>query len=195
MNDINSVKKRIKDRKNIKNTKRLNDKNFSKLYNFMIKGMVFLLVLLAVFTYIKTNPEGNSLNNILSNVHLENFKTWINNQFYDFFPNMDYIEVSSIVEYKHIEDNLYTNDTNEVVSFGKGRVIYKGEQELLGNYMVVLLENNIEVTFGKLTDIFVLEYDFVEKGTVIGTYNDNLLIVFSDNGKEIDYETFKKATS
>lgn len=193
MNDINDVKNRIKERKKGKYKKKLNDNHFSKFYNFMIKSMVIMFVLLAVFTYLKITPEGNYINDhVLAKKNLESLVSWVNNQFYSFFPNNNLVSVSSVVEYNHLKDNLYTNNSNEVVNFQKGRVIYKGEQELLGKYIIIMLQDNIEITFGNMTDTFVSEYDNVDKGTVIGTYSDNLIIIFSHNGKEIDYDTFKE---
>ena len=76
--------------------------------------------------------------------------------------------VSSKMNYTHIKDNYYTNQSNEVLNFGKGRVIYVGEQNLLGKYVTILLENNIEVTFGNMQDVFVSMYDQVVRINYIG---------------------------
>lgn len=196
MNDIDEIRERINQRKTNRYKKTLNDYHFMKLYNSVIKMMVVMIVLLAVFTYMKIAPSNHYIQDyILANTNYIELKEWIGKQFYSFFPNNMAINVSSQIEYKHINDNLYTNSTNEVVNFMDGRVIYKGEQELLGNYITILMKNNIEVTFGNMTDIFVNEYDLVEQGTILGTCQDNVLIVFRQGQKEIDYETFKKITA
>ena len=99
------------------------------------------------------------------------------------------------MSYTHIKDNYYTNQSNEVLNFSKGRVIYVGEQKLLGKYVTVLLENNIEVTYGQLTDVFVSLYDKIEEATIIGTYNEQVMIIFTQGEKEIDYDTFEDLSS
>ena len=81
------------------------------------------------------------------------------------------------------------------MNFGKGRVIYVGEQNLLGKYVTILLENNIEVTFGNMQDVFVSMYDQVEESTILGTYEDQVMIVFTQGEQEIDYSTFEELIS
>ena len=85
--------------------------------------------------------------------------------------------------------------TNEALNFGKGRVIYVGEQDMLGKYVTVLLENNVEVTFGNLQDVFVSLYDQVEESTILGTYEDQIMIIFTQGEQEIDYSTFEELIS
>lgn len=193
MNDINDIKKRINKRKGNRYKKKLTDYHFLKFYNSMIKIMVIMLTILAIGTYLKISPDGNYItDHIMSNIHYEELKSWINTQFYNFFPDTSLVNVSSAVEYTHIKDNLYTNNTNEVVNMKKGRIIYKGEQDLLGDYITILTDDNVEITFGGLTDIFVAEYDMADKGTILGTCENEVIIIFSHNDKEIDYETFKQ---
>lgn len=193
MNDIEEIRKRMNKRKKIGNHKILNDHHFLKFYNMMIKCMVLLLVMIAVFTYIKITPQGEYIQeHVFSRIHFQDAMNWINKQFYNFFPDEEHTTVSKTVSYQHIKDNLYTNQSNEVVNFSKGRVIYTGKQDLLGNYVTVLLDNNVEVTYGKLSDIFVSSFDQVDQATIIGTCEDNVLIVFTQGEKEIDYETFQK---
>ena len=103
--------------------------------------------------------------------------------------------VSSKMNYTHIKDNYYTNQSNEVLNYGKGRVIYVGEQNLLGKNVTILLENNIEVTFGNMQDVFVSMYDQVEESTILGTYEDQVMIVFTQGEQEIDYSTFEELIS
>ena len=99
------------------------------------------------------------------------------------------------MSYTNIKDNYYTNQSNEVLNFDKGRVIYVGKQDLLGQYVTVLLENNVEVTYGGLSDVFVGMYDQVDKATIIGTYQKQVMLVFTQGEKEIDYSTFEELIS
>ena len=120
---------------------------------------------------------------------------WINQQLTRFISDDDAVTVSNQVNYTHVRDNFYTNQTNEVLNFSKGRVIYVGEQKLLGKYITVLLDNNVEVTYGQLTDVFVSLYDQVDTATIIGTYNKQVMIIFTQGEKEIDYDTFEEISS
>ena len=189
MNEVDEIRKRINQRKSKKNKKVLTDHHFLKFYNFMIKSMVVLLIVLAVFTYLKITPNGQYISeHILSNVNYNKAISWINEQLFEIDSNDE--EVAANVSYKHLEDNLYTNNTNEVINFSKGRVIYTGEQELLGNYVTVLSDNNVEITFGKMSDVFVTQFDRIDEGTILGTCEEDVLIVFVQGEKEITYDEF-----
>ena len=191
MNDIDEIKKRIKDRKN-NDHKVLTDYHFSKVYNGMIKCMIVMLTLLSVGSFIKISPHASIINQyILNDQYYKDAYNWTMTYISGLF-NQSRVVVSEEISYTHIKDNYYTNMSNEALNFTNGRVVYIGNQPLLGQYVVVMLENNIEVTYGNLSDVFVGLYDTLESGTIIGTYNDQILLVFNEGIKEISYETFKE---
>lgn len=194
VNELDEIRRRITKRKGRKNPK-LTDRHFLKFYNAMVKCMVVLMVGIAISAYVKTSPNGEYIKNyVLNDLHFSEFTKWVNNQILSLTNDNDNnaATVSTKVGYKNIEGNYYTNNSNEVLNFAKGRVIYVGQQDMLGKYVTVLLENNVEVTFGQMTDIFVSAYDQVNASTILGTYQDKVLIVFTQGDREIDYETFEE---
>lgn len=195
MNEIDEIKRRMEKRR-ARQHPTLTDHHFSKLYNSMIKCMVVLLVGIAVCAYVKVSPNGDQIKNyVLNDLRLQQVTQWMNQQLSHLISQEEIATVSSQVQYSHIKDNYYTNQTNEVLNFSKGRVIYVGEQKLLGQYITVLLDNNVEVTYGNLTDVFVSLYDQVDAATIIGTYNERVMIIFTQGEKEIDYDTFEELSS
>ena len=195
MNEIDEIKRRMEKRR-ARRQPVLTDRHFSKLYNGMIKCMVVLLVGVAVCAYVKVSPNGSELKDyVLNEVHFTELTKWINHQLLSFQKGDDALAVSSQVSYTNIKDNYYTNQSNEVLNFEKGRVIQVGKQDMLGQYVIVLLENNIEVTYGQLTDVFVSQYDQVDVATILGTYQDQVMIIFTQGEKEIDYSTFEELIS
>lgn len=195
MNEIDEIKKRMLRRKR-QNYPILTDRHFSRLYNGMIKSMVVLLVGVAVCSYVKVSPNGEYVKDyVLNDLRFNEVTRWLNQKVLSFQKTDDAMSVSSQVTYKNIKDNYYTNQSNEVLNFAKGRVIYVGEQDMLGKYVTVLLENNIEVTYGNMNDVFVGIYDQVDEATILGTYQDQVMIVFTQGEKEIDYSTFEEYIS
>lgn len=57
MNDLDDVRKRMQKRRQTKQP--LNDDNFKRFYNFMVKFMVVILVVLVSMSYVKLNPDSN----------------------------------------------------------------------------------------------------------------------------------------
>lgn len=195
MNEIEEIKRRMERRKSKKYTT-LTDRHFLKLYNGMIKCMVVLLVGVAICAYVKVSPNGDYIKDyVLNDLHFTEVTKWINHQLLSFQNKENSATVSSQVSYTNIKDNYYTNQSNEVLNFDKGRVIYVGQQEILGQYVTVLLENNVEVTYGQLTDVFVSVYDQVDAATILGTYQDQVMIIFTQGEREIDYSTFEELIS
>lgn len=192
MNDLEETRKRLKKRKSISShsPKPLSDKHFNKLYNNMIKCMILILVGLAVMTYIKLNPTGGVKEYILNDTNFKSFTTWASNTFLSFLPDTNDVPVNSTVMYTHVSEDYYKNNSNEVVNFKNGKVIYTGTKEMVGSYVVVLLENGVQVTYSGLNDVFVKLYDKVEQGMVLGTYEEKVMLQFEYLGKEISYETF-----
>ncbi len=192
MNEIDEIKRRMLKRRG---QKRLTDYHFLKLYNGMIKMMVALMVTIASLAYIKISPNGEYIKDyIFNDLNLQYVTTWVQNHLLS-HKNTHIKPVSTKVDYTHIQDNFYKNNSNEVLSFASGRVIYVGKQEVLGQYITVLLENNIEVTYGNMTDVFVSLYDQVEQSTILGTYQDQVMIIFTQDEKELDYATFEEYLS
>lgn len=187
MSDIEEVRKRLQKRKG--NHKSLNDNSFKKIYNGMIRLMVLLLVGLSIVTYTKVFPDTNIKEYILNDQNYKVFTNWVASTFLNFLPNND-ITVSGGVEYTHLDDKYYSNNTNEVINFKNGKVIYTGSQEMIGNYVVVLFDNDVQVTYSNMQDVFVKLYDTVEQGMVLGTYNEKVALEFERLGKKITYETF-----
>jgi len=195
VNEIDEIKRRMEKRRTQRNPT-LTDHHFLRLYNGMIKCMVVLLVGIAVCAYVKVSPNGEQIKNyVLNDLHFQNGLQWLSNQFDNLTSQNDSVFVSSKVSYTQVKDNYYTNHTNEVLNFSKGRVIYVGEQAILGKYVTVLLDNNVEVTYGKMNDVFVSLYDQVDAATLLGTCNDQVMIIFTQGEKEIDYGTFEELLS
>lgn len=188
MNDIDTVRKRMKKRKG--DYKPLNDSNFKNVYNLMIKGMVVLLIGISIITYVKLNPNTSIKDYILNDEYFNAATDWISNTMFGFLPHKEDIPVNAAVTYMHVEGNYYKNSSNEVINFEKGKVIYTGSQEEMGSYVVVLFENDVQVTYSGLQEIFVSLYDTVEQGMVIGTYNEKVILLFERLGKDISYETY-----
>ncbi len=185
MKDIDEIKNRINRRKKSV----LTDSHFKKFYNFMIKCMVVLVLMISIGSVVKDSPNGVYIKKYFLDVFS---LSKIENYFFGLFQQPDNTTaVSNEVFYSHLEDNYYTSNSNEGMSLSDGIVVEKGNSPMLGNYITVL-NDDLSVTYGQLEDVFVNQYDEVDKNMVIGTYSEKILIVFSKGDKEIDYSTFEE---
>lgn len=188
MNDIESIRKRMKQRKGV--NKPLNDKNFKNVYNGMIKSMVVLLIGIGVVTYTKIYPDNDLKAWILNDANFKSATSWISNNVFGFLPKQEDLTVNKTVLYTRVDDSHFKSASNEVVNFEKGKVVYTGSDATMGAYVVVLFENDVQVTYSGLQDVFVSLYDTVDEGMVLGTYESKFILLFERLGKEMSYETY-----
>lgn len=189
MDDLDDIRKRMQKRRGI--NKPLNDDNFKRFYNFMVKFMVVILVVLVSMSYVKINSNVQIRKMILNDENYKAISKWVSNNLFTFLPREDLL-VSSPVEYQHVNDNYYKNNSNQVLNMAKGRVIDLGNDENLSGYVVVLGVNGVEITYSKIDNIMVTLYDEVDQGMILGSYQGKMELEFEYLGKEISYEKYQR---
>ena len=182
MSEVDEVKKRIERRK-----KPLTNAHFNKLYNGMIRMMVLMIVVIGAMIVVN-HPEIES--QIFDNRYMKQFVTFVSQSIYSFLPEDN--QVSQSVDYQKVKDDYYTGDSNRLIAFGKGKVIQvKKNDQLLGNYLVVLDENEVEITYSHLEEIQVKQFQEIKKDTVLATYNQKFQMTFEYLGKTITYQDYQ----
>lgn len=187
MNDLDDVRKRMHKRRQ----KPLNDDNFRRFYNFMVKFMVVILVVLVSMSYVKLNPDSNLKKIILNDANYKMVTSWLSDTLFSFLPSNE-TPVSSEISYQHVKDDYYKNNSNEVLSIEAGRVIEVGTDESLGSHVVILGKNNVTITYSEIDNVMVTLYDEVDQGMVLGSYNEKFILQFDYLGKEISYEEYQR---
>ena len=173
MSEIDEAKKRIEKRR-----KPLNDHNFKKLYNSMIRLMVMMIVVLGSLIVLK-NPELEK--NIFNGAHLQKVITYLSQTVLDFLP--EDMQVSQDVSYTKLKGNYYQGNSNQVVALKLGKItrINKGQVKMID-------EKGVEITFSSLKDI--KEKQEVKQGDVIATYQQKFRMTFRYLGKNITYQEY-----
>ena len=168
MSEIDEAKKRIEKRR-----KPLNDHNFKKLYNSMIRLMVMMIVVLGSLIVLK-NPELEK--NIFNGAHLQKVITYLSQTVLDFLPE---------VSYTKLKGNYYQGNSNQVVALKLGKItrINKDQVKMID-------EKGVEITFSSLKDIQVKEKQEVKQGDVIATYQQKFRMTFRYLGKNITYQEY-----
>ena len=106
MSDLDDVRKRIEKRK-----RPLNDHNFKKLYNGMVRLMVMMIVVLGSLIVLK-NPELEQ--KIFNQKYLQQLITFVSQSVLDFLP--EDVKVSQELQYTLIKDDYYKGTGNQVLA-------------------------------------------------------------------------------
>ena len=144
---VDDVRKRIEKRK-----RPLNDHNFKKLYNGMIRLMVMMIVVLGSLIVLK-NPELEQ--KIFNQKYLQQLITFVSQSVLDFLP--EDVKVSQELQYTLIKDDYYKGTGNQVLAMNNGKVIDVKKQQV-----TILDENGTEITFSKLKDIQVKKFQKIK---------------------------------
>lgn len=189
MDDLDEVRKRMQKRRGVK--KPLNDDNFKRFYNFMVKFMVVIVVALVSLSYVKLNPNSSIKEMVLNDVNYKAVTSWISDTLFSFLPDED-VSVSSAVTYQNISGDYFKNNSNEVLSITDGRVIETGIDDGSGSYVTVLGKDEVEITYGNIDNVMVALYDEVAQGMILGSYQEQLILKFEYLGEEITYEEYQR---
>ena len=189
MDDLDEVRKRIQKRRGVK--KPLNDDNFKRFYNFMVKFMVVIVVALVSLSYVKLNPNSSIKEMVLNDANYKAVTSWISDTLFSFLPDED-VSVSSAVTYQNIRGDYFKNNSNEVLSITDGRVIETGIDDGSGSYVTVLGKDEVEITYGNIDNVMVALYDEVTQGMILGSYQEQLILKFEYLGEEITYEEYQR---
>lgn len=189
MDDLDEVRKRMQKRRGVK--KPLNDDNFKRFYNFMVKFMVVIVVALVSLSYVKLNPNSSIKEMVLNDANYKAVTSWISDTLFSFLPDED-VSVSSAVTYQNISGDYFKNNSNEVLSITDGRVIEIGIDDGSGSYVTVLGKDEVEITYGNIDNVMVALYDEVAQGMILGSYQEQLILKFEYLGEEITYEEYQR---
>jgi len=199
--NIETIRNEIRNRKTKKSTSIKVPTYLNKYLSKFLIAMAFTLVTLIVLKGDKslqpifykevydTNFSFATVNNL--------YEKYLGSPlpFKDFFKDIEPVfneKLTFSEANKYIDGVKLTVEKNYLVPNQlSGLVVFIGEKEGYGNTVVIQQVNGIDLWYSNLTDVSVKLYDYVEKGTLIGTTIDNYLyLVFKKDGTALDYEDY-----
>ena len=71
-----------------------------------------------------------------------------------------------------------------------GLVVFVGEKEGYGKVIILEQVDGIVCWYGNLDNVNVNLYDYVEKGSLLGSVSEELYLVFKNKGEIVSYEKY-----
>jgi len=173
--------------------------NKRKINNFLI------LVLITICVCILLSLDLSFKNVVYRVVYNNNFSfaqinNWYQEKFGSPLPFNKYFESTLPVfdeKLKYSGYNKYKDGVSLNVgvdylipALDDGIVIFVGEKEGYGKTVIVQQESGIDVWYSNIKEINVKVYDYIKKGELIGSVDNNLYLVFIKNGEVIDYKKY-----
>lgn len=203
-NDIEKIKMQMKQKRvNNYNDKEIIKTNF--LYRIGIKISIVLLLTISTLIILKKYPDLKE--KFYQKVYEENISfASINHLYKNIFgspiPFSDYLE-SKIKPVFNEKLKFYKSETYQdgvklivdknylVPSLESGMVIFVGDKDNYPNTIIIEQVNGIDVWYSNLENINVTLYDYIDKGSLIGsTIDDELYLVYKKDGKVLDYNDY-----
>ena len=187
--------------------KKITEEKIIKYLRGLISRSLTVIVLFLILAII--SKSSNTYKDIIvSNLYEKNFSfTKIKNIYNKYLGGIIPLEkVESDIVQVFNEELEYTNNSIyhdgvklEVINqylvpiIEEGMVIYIGEKENYGNVVIIEGISGIEIWYGNMETTTIELYDYVEKGTYLGTTKDNnLYLVYSKEGQFLDYKDYLK---
>ena len=178
----------------------------NKLYNFLIKLFICILILLACLIYLKQDKTANNkLYNFLykNNISLSSLNNWYQKKFGDILPfqsitkNKEQQVFSETLKYKSASIykdgvKLEVEENYLVPVLESGIVVFEGNKDDYGKTIIIEQIDGIDVWYGNLKNVNVNLYDYCQKGEFLGEANKNLYMVFQKEGKYLNYKNYIK---
>lgn len=199
MDEIEEVKRRLKNKK-------YNQKSDIKENNYINRLISrFLIGVIAFFLIIILTNSNKNINNFIKNDVLKNnisftrVSNLYNKYFGAFVPIKEVGNESTTVfnekiVYKNLTDykdgyELKVTDNYLVPIINSGIVVFIGEKEGYGRTLIIQGIDEVDYWYGNIKETNVSLYDYVSKGSMLGTTNkDKLYLVFQKNGEYLGYD-------
>ena len=95
---------------------------------------------------------------------------------------------SSSIYYDGVK--LSVSNSYLVPTLDEGMVVFIGEKENYGKTVIIENLDGIYYWYGNIINTSLKLYDYVEKGSLVGEVNNDLYMIFSKNGKFLNYEEY-----
>lgn len=187
-----------------KGNKKTNGNNIKKyLTNLLVRSLVVVIILISLAIIYKSNI---SLSDNISNYFFtENISFTKIKKIYDkylggllptkkeennatevFSEKLNYS--SSSIYYDGVK--LSVSENYLVPSLAEGMVVFIGNKENYGKTVIIENLDGIDYWYGNISSTSLKLYDYIEKGSLIGETKNDFYMVFSKNGKYLDYEEY-----
>lgn len=161
-----------------------------------------MLITLIILINIKRNEEFKT--SFYETVYENNFNfAQVNSIYQKFFgssfPFKDLIDTKSVFKENLVFSSKETYldgvklsvESDYLVPIIKsGLVVFIGEKEGYGKVVVIEQVDGVDCWYGNLDTTNVKLYDYVETGSLLGSANKNLYLVYKKDGKVVSYEDY-----
>ena len=187
--------------------KKINEQKLIKyLRSLILRSLTVIVIFLLLAIICKSNQNYKDI--IVTNLYEKHFSFTKAKKIYTKYLGgiipLDKVTTNTIpvfneqLEYKN-ESIYYDGVKLEVLDkylvpiLEEGMVVYIGEKEKYGNVVIIEGTNGIDIWYGNMESTTVKLYDYVEKNTYLGqTKNNNLYLVYSQDGQYLDYKEYLK---
>ena len=174
---------------------------YKKIRIYIAKTLITVIITLIVLILIKSSSSFK--NNFYKQVYDTNFSfTKISNLYNKYFGKI--VEIPKDPSEPVFNEKLSYNKQKAYydgvsLSVGKnylvpiqesGLVVFIGEKEHYGNVVIIQQINGIDMWYGNINHTDVNLYDYVSKGTPLGECDDQLYLLFKQNGEVLNYEKY-----
>ena len=200
MDNIEEIKKRIKMKKyNNINSNRLNNKYINLLITRVLISIILLFLLLILCNKDNNIKEFIKSDVLTYNIPFNKLTNYYNKYFGSIIPiKNEGTELRTVFNekliYKDIKPfkdgyELSVSENYLVPVLASGIVVFIGEKEDYGKTIIIQGNDLVDYWYSNINNESVSLYDYVNKGSLLGTSNGNkLYLLFTKNNEYLGYD-------
>lgn len=159
-------------------------------YRISCSILICISIILGFLIYAKKDEEATFLNeNFNINVNFSKMNSWINDLFnFKKTSNNEYFPVANNKIYLPIGKDLYQTDSNEIFMINKGIILGVNQESDASYTLLISYDNGVIASYFNIVTCLVKEYDQLQKGEIIGYYNESFKALFKKGDSLVNYE-------
>lgn len=172
------------------------------IVSLSMRTLVVVIIMISLAIIYKSN---SSLKDNISNYFFEEDVSFTKiNKIYDKYlggilPIKKEVDTTPVFDEKlnYSNSSIYYDGVKLSVSesylvpvLEEGMVVFVGEKENYGNTIIIENLDGLDYWYGNISNTSLKLYDYVEKGSLIGEVKNDLYMVFSKDGKYLNYEEY-----
>ncbi len=176
------------------------------LSNLIKRSMIAIIILLLLLIISKSNKTYKDI--IISNIYEKNISfAKIKKLYNKYLGGIEPLDkkinnVTPVFNEKLVYNNetkyhdgvkLEVDNNYLVPVITEGMIVFIGEKENYGNVVIIEGLDGINIWYGNMDKVTGKLYDYIEKGTYLGTTKDNILyLAYQKDGQFLNYEEHLK---
>lgn len=172
----------------------------SKVFSKILISIILILISCIYINLDKHNLASFKKYVFEDNITFAKINTWYHQNFGNILPTITNTTdqtvfentLGTLVKEEYLDGyKIKASAQTPINALASGILVYADYKEGYGNTLIIQGVDGVDVWYGNITDLNVKLYDYIEKGTILGSNaGDEYYLVFLKEGNKVTYDEY-----